>query len=555
MNLLGKLTDPAFWQEVREKDCYKNFRDKYIQRWEEECENTPPNTLRYTDWLEFWRTGKRIEFNYFQARQQLLASTFLSLIYPEEQKYIDRVHNQLFVITNEFSWCLPAHYGNPTEGNRLNIDLFAAETGIGLAEVYTMLEDRLDDFIKMRVREEIERRIVNSMAATPKFIFEGMSNNWSSVCGASVAGAIMLMFPERFEEFKPRIDKAMEVFLSGYRDDGVCLEGATYWVYGFGFFCIYADMLEKFYGKKCEYFERAKVKNIATFMQNTFLSGKACVSFSDAGRTGSFNVGFLHFLKKKYPDDIILLKSEFSTDREGTASMAKSVLTIMNFDEQMYYNPEDASVDLTYYAPESEWLIRRLPLFGFAAKGGNNKEPHNHNDIGSFIFAKDGEQMLVDLGPGAYTKQYFSGERYKTFQACSRSHSVPIINGIYQTNGPTFKAKDVSFDGTVFTMDIAGAYNVPELKSLVRRFTILDDGIELSDTVDYEGGGVVTERFATLYEPVIRDGEIDVGTAVIYYDKTAFTPYIVEEQLSKATCYLINFDLSNGEKEFKMTVK
>ncbi|MBR2930958.1 MAG: hypothetical protein IKC32_06990, partial [Clostridia bacterium] len=86
-------------------------------------------------------------------------------------------------------------------------------------------------------------------------------------------------------------------------------------------------------------------------------------------------------------------------------------------------------------------------------------------------------------------------------------------------------------------------------------FTILDAGIELSDTVDYEGGGTVTERFATLYEPVIRDGEIDIGTAVIYYDKTTFTPYIVEEQLSKATCYLINFDLSNGEKEFKMTVK
>ena len=98
MNLLGRGEDPGFWMEVREKDCYKNFRDKYIQRWEEECENTPPNTLRYTDWLEFWRTGKRIEFNYFQARQQLLASTFLSLIYPEEQKYIDRVHNQLFEI-------------------------------------------------------------------------------------------------------------------------------------------------------------------------------------------------------------------------------------------------------------------------------------------------------------------------------------------------------------------------------------------------------------------------------------------------------------------------
>ena len=278
--------------------------------------------------MEFWKSGKRIEFNYFQARQQLMAATFLSLIYPEEEKYITRVMDQLYAITNEYTWCVPAHYGPIAEGNPCKIDLFAAETGLGLAEVYLMLEDRLDDFIKRRVRDEIERRIVDSMIETPKFGFESMSNNWSSVCAGSVGCTAMLLFPEKFEIIRPRIEAAMEVFLSGYRDDGVCLEGSSYWSYGFGFFCIYADMISRFTEGEVDYFALPKVKRIATFLQKTFLSGNACTSFSDGGRTGAFNVGLMHFLKKKYPEDIILYKADFSKGRDGCARIVMAVMTV-----------------------------------------------------------------------------------------------------------------------------------------------------------------------------------------------------------------------------------
>lgn len=556
MNLLGKVLDKEFWIEVREKDCYAKFREKYLERWAEECEGAPISSLKYSDWCEFWKSGQRIERNYFGARQQLMAAVFLSLIYPEEEKYILRVMDQLYAICNEYTWCVPAHYGPLMEGNRNKIDLFAAETALGLAEIYLLLEDRLDDFIKMRIREELDKRVINSMRETAQFGFETMSNNWSSVCTASVAGTVMLLYPECFEEFKPRFDAAMEVFLSGYRDDGICLEGASYWGYGFGFFCIYAEMVKKFTDGAIDYFARDKVKRIATFMQKTFLSGSACVSFSDGGRTGGFNVGLLHKLKSIYPDDMVLYKTEFSTKRDGCARFAMALMTIDWFSEDYYNNPEDAVVDMTFFAEESEWFIRRTPNYGFAAKGGHNREPHNHNDIGSFIYAKSGEQVLMDLGPGAYTKQYFSGERYKTFQACSRGHSVPIIGGQYQTNGISYRAKDVRYENGVFSMDIAKAYPIEDLKSLKRSFTPMEKGVSLTDVFDYIGEGVITERFVTLHEPRALDGYIEIVDARLYYDKAVAEPYITEEVLSSGTiCYLINFDLPSGTTTFQMTIE
>ena len=37
-----------------------------------------------------------------------------------------------------------------------------------------------------------------------------------------------------------------------------------------------------------------------------------------------------------------------------------------------------------------------------AAKGGNNGESHNHNDVGSFLYLAGDEMLLTDLGAGEY---------------------------------------------------------------------------------------------------------------------------------------------------------
>ena len=554
---IARARDPEFWRAVREKECYRAFREKYLERWEAECENTYPNTLRYSDWAEFFASGKRIEFNYFQARQQLMAAAFLALIYPEEEKYFKRVQDQLFIITNEYSWCIPAHYGRTAiEGNpKRKIDLFASETALTLSEIYAIFEDRLDDFIKRRLREELHERIVVAMREVEEFGFEKMSNNWSAVCALGVGGTLMIMFPEDFAEFKPRLDAAMQLYLTGYHDDGVCLEGASYWSYGFGSYTYYADMLREFTGE--DLFEIPKVKNIATFMQKTFISGSSCcVSFSDGGRTASFQAGLLHYLKKRFPEDIVLLRSQFKSGRDGCARFTPALREVVWFDEDFYNNPEDSTADFTFFGEGAQWYIRRQPAYGFAAKGGHNREPHNHLDVGSFIFAKSGEQLLVDLGPGAYTKQYFSGERYNTFQAHSRSHSVPYIGEEYQKPGIGYKATGMCATDDGLTLDIAGAYGIEELKSLKRSFTVGKEVLTLTDEFDYAGDEIITERFVSLCEPTVCDGRISLGGAELTYDVAVAAPKINTETLTNGSiCYMIDFALPKGTRTFTISVK
>src|SRR5206468_8761605 len=97
-----------------------------------------------------------------------------------------------------------------------------------------------------------------------------------------------------------------------------------------------------------------------------------------------------------------------------------------------------------------------------AAKGGNNDESHNHNDIGNYIVYYDGLPLLIDVGRGTYTAKTFSNRRYDIWFNCSNYHNVPTINGVTQPAGPQFKANHVVYqqDKTFSQLseDIAKSY-------------------------------------------------------------------------------------------------
>ena len=162
MNLLGKGMDPEFWKGVREKKCFETYRNELHKLWNERCENVPIYALKYSDYKMYWNSGNRsvYEGTYFTRRLAMDCSTLLALIYPEEEKYINRVMDQVYAICDEYSWCLPAHQGALEPNFNTKIDLFAAETGFALAEVYTLLGDRLEPLIRNRIMAEFKRRIL-----------------------------------------------------------------------------------------------------------------------------------------------------------------------------------------------------------------------------------------------------------------------------------------------------------------------------------------------------------------------------------------------------------
>lgn len=57
---------------------------------------------------------------------------------------------------------------------------------------------------------------------------------------------------------------------------------------------------------------------------------------------------------------------------------------------------------------DAQWcILRGAKQTAVIAKGGNNGESHNHNDVGSFQYLADGEAFLDDLGSRRIHKGLF----------------------------------------------------------------------------------------------------------------------------------------------------
>jgi hypothetical protein len=209
--------------------------------------------------------------------------------------------------------------------------------------------------------------------------------------------------------------------------------------------------------------------------------------------------------------------------------------------------------------PDAEWLLcTGAGETGFAAKGGHNGESHNHNDVGNFIFYKKGKMAICDLGAGEYTKDYFGDKRYDIFCNRSEGHNVPIINGQGQQTGKEFVAQDCRITplstGGVMTLDMAGAYTVPELLHLEREFNFntRTDVLLLKDTFTFaECSLPVTERFITLLKPIAEKDLVRIGKLCTLKNK--ISPAIGEvehrdHEGKPVTVYAIDFSFVPDDK-------
>lgn len=563
MNLLGRGNDPKFWsEEVRNKPLYADFINKQLKFWDEKIEGQPIESLKYTEYKLYGVTGNRniYEKSYFLRRCQLGVATVLSLIYPEEQKYIDYLHNLTFAILNEFTWCLPAHQPELLSNTQKDyIDLFCCETGTAMAEVYALLGDRLAPLLRARIEKETEERIIRPFIDKPRFPWwrVNYTGNWAAVCAGSIGMTAMLVHPECFDEIKGEISEILERFLSGFSECGMCDEGTHYWGYGFGHFVAYADMVRIFTNGEIDYFKRDRVKDIATYIQRSFLSGQTAISFSDCPRNGTYYFGTVHKLKAEYPDDVKVYSPDFGTYTDGCGRFCFFTRSVIWLNEDYYFNPDEDNFSSEFYDHDFQWLIKRTPNFGFAAKAGNNEEHHNHNDVGSFIVAKEGRQVFADLGGGTYNKQYGISElRYRQSEAASFYHSLPIIGAYGQRYGVQYKAVDVKYENGVFEQDMAPAYALPDLKSLKRSFTVTEDTVTVHDAFDYEGNETIIERFVLLDKAELSDGVIKTKNTVATFDNSLCqSAGTFEVQLSGHSYYLVDIALKVGVKEFTLTIK
>lgn len=478
---------------------------------------TPIPWWGFSDYVRYDVDGDRQAFEdlYFDRRRRLFAAAIGALLSNEVP--ISATEDVLWAICDEYAWALPAHIAElaspaPEIPHDQSIDLFAAETAFALAEITALLGDRLHPLVVARVRREVERRVLTPFRERT-WSWESVETNWSSVCAASVGIAAMHLETDGLEGILDRCTASMDALLAGYGDDGVCVEGLNYWNYGFGHFVSYAEALRQRTGIDLwSGPQRDKIAAIARYPRSVSLGGRAVAAFSDAEPYGMVAPALAGLIESR--DPAAAVSREFWSTSGWSHNWGPVIRQFVWARDAVDEVPDAAAS--TDWFPDAEWLVVRAVSganeLGFAAKAGHNDEPHNHNDVGSFVFAVDGEPLLSELGMGFYDGAYFQLDtRYDNISAGSQGHSVPIIADVHQHHGRDAEAVVLEIappDGRL-VLDLTSAYQVSGLRSVRRALTFADGTLTITDEFDLEDAVEIVDRLVSLF-PISLDGDAAV---------------------------------------------
>lgn len=508
--MFGFLKDKEKWSRIRNHEDYKVLRDKLELEYDSLCRDKEIPQLPFSAWFETIKTGNRKKFEdlYFLRRKQMSIYALMSLIYPENEEYILRLEDILCEICNEYSWCVPIHLPADRLNVREHIDLFAAETGLYLAEIKYIFNERLNPLILERITNELDIRIIKAFK-NKTFSFERFKSNWAAVCGGAVGTVLLYENPDAYIELKPRLENCMRNYLESIGEDGSVSEGMAYWNYGFGFYCIYNDMLRRYTFNRIDYFKDEKVKKLAGFFSGICMSNGTVYSYSDSSQKLSFNIGTLYYLNERFGVNVPSIEY-------GDLDVWKFSWAIRSF---LYYKKDASGAEVkngVSYYDSFQCYVKRNDKYAFAIKGGNNKEQHNHNDVGSFVIVADNKQLLCDLGAPIYTAHTLSVKAYDdVVQKASYGHNVPIINGKGQGYGSEYFGI-LAISGDEILVDMKDAY-LEKADKLLRKVVLKEDRIVLND--EYEGVENFSERFVSDIKPEVLEGSVRIDCLRINFDK------------------------------------
>ena len=437
-------------------------------------------------------------------------------------RYVQRLEKVIRCICEEETWALPAHVKRSTNPNwRHTVDLFASETAQSLAEIVSILKGELTQEVCTLAKANITHRVLDPFfnVQTPYAWWEKGANNWNAVCcGCIGSAALYLDYANAQSAQIQRLLESLKYYVASFPDDGTCLEGLAYFSYGIGYYVTFARQIREATQGTVDLFQNEKLARIAAYQSHAYFSGGGAVPFSDGDPHEKFRLGLSCFLLTRYSEAFIPpIESAAFWDTDFNYRWATAYRDVIWTSEWLHgadnntLMPSSREDYKQYCYPFSQQVLihddRNRVAIGI--KGGNNGEPHNHNDVGSFFFMKEGEVFLEDLGFGEYTKEYFApATRYNTLVTRSTGHNVPLPDGKEQSTGKRFACTNFSVKEGHVAMEIGKAYS--ETTQLKREFVYDKEKGEL--TITDSSPQKLTENFVTRIEPrLVHNGVLLEG--------------------------------------------
>ena len=509
------IEDRPVWQEVAASD-EKHALVSAILADAERALAEPVPSLSALNYMDYARDGNRLRYekNYFLRRTNL-ASLVLAECIEDKGRFIDTIICHVWDILSEPTWCVPAHtQALPDPFPFIDypmVDLFAAETGMYLAQTLELLSSRLEAVshnLVARIRKEvIERLMVPVETDISRFWWSKATHNWNVWICSNLLWTANTMFAgddARFDAFAKLLSPSIKLYYDAYPDDGACLEGPAYWNLSVPKYFLFMEAIRHASDGAVSCGQEPKFQNMCRYLADAWYEGETYVRFADCGSRHNVATGVVRAMAEcaNVPETIALADMLDELDCNYPRAHTPILPYLYAFFTHRHPDVSRPEHSFRVYG-HSQQLFWKRGRFLIAIKGGSNHEPHNHNDVGHFVIGKDGLFHVLDMGTASYTRSSFSGDRYKNYPQSGLSHNPLVFDGIPQQAGNGHAEQfEASGDESTFTcrMEISSCY--PKelgLHSYWRSFVF--DGHTLSVKDEWKAEQPLTPSMTLLHQP------------------------------------------------------
>ena len=484
--------------------------------------------------LAFVREGNRTkdETPYFERRRKLCWAALDACV---KNALTDDVIDGLWCVCEETSWVISAHNVNPVPGapsaaelplpdpEDPYIDLFAAQTGMILSLVCSLLASPLDavtPLLQRRVAREIGRRILVPFEEREDFWWMGVLrkdlNNWTPwiISNVMLCACLSPLEPERLCALLGKCCVILDRWLETVPEDGGCDEGAGYWNMAGGALLDCLELLERVTGGEMSFRDVPKVRNILLFPLRAHLGNGWFVNFADCDARP-----FLSGERLQLAGEFTGVPALSALGASLRGSLADQLGDVPHFTRllDLLFRPAPpcpsaAEPEKDAWLPDLQLRVLRRGDLTLCAKGGHNAESHNHNDVGSFTVYVRGLPEIVDAGNMVYTAKTFSEERYTLWNVRSAYHNLPLIGGREQPAGRQYAARAQCLpDG--LSLDLSRAWDAEAgLRAYTREFRVSPEEIRLRDRLTLDRPREITWVWMLRHRPVFSGNALEAGS-------------------------------------------
>ncbi|MFT4306090.1 MAG: heparinase II/III family protein [Microbacterium sp.] len=519
---LSASLSPASWRPAtRPLAAAADGFDGYVREARESFSASGPWPVTTDElWEAFHLQGSRLAYEepYFSQRRRLGADALIYATTRHEGIRADAVTGTRLILDQE-TWAVPAHWSELRRPSSLpRVDLFAAETAALLAWVRQV--GAVDGSDAERIAQECMRRVVAPFTRERHWWDAGIApvvNNWIPWITANVLECGMLLCDDPQERSALLLSAAgrLDDFIDAYPADGYCDEGASYWWLGVGKVLRALAIIEDVTAGAVDGYAHPRLPAMLDYPADIAISATRQISIGDStSRIGPARPGELARIGAPVITALPYRDLHRAAMRVGMIDVARYAAWAARFSYPELPSPRGSSRGIELgplfaAVTDAPWLtataegddlagLRRVAWYPsgqllvarsderpghgmtISAKGGNNAESHNHNDVGSVTLAWRGQPLLVDAGRGVYDARTFDpATRYQIWNHNGSHHNVPLVAGHAQVAAASARARSVAFEerphGCLLSMDISSAYPGHDPAGFWRRTVEFDE--------------------------------------------------------------------------------